>query len=189
MESDLPSQARADADAKAMEAMQRRVRVYFKDSDSGDWAAEERSIFRTPTPAGQASQALAELMAGPRSAGHRACVPQRLRLRHVLLAPDGTAFVDLSLKFLNAGDLAGSERELEAVASIVRTLSDNFPEIRSVRFLVEGREAETLAGHVSLAFPWRNSHEPPAGGEIAEGEESGAEESSGESHDGGGEVS
>jgi hypothetical protein len=34
---------------------------------------------------------------------------------------------------------------------MVNTLSQNFEEIRQVRFLVDGREVQTLAGHIELS--------------------------------------
>ena len=44
-----------------------------------------------------------------------------------------------------------SWEELLALYAMVNTLSQNFEEIRQVRFLVDGREAQTLAGHIELS--------------------------------------
>jgi hypothetical protein len=41
--------------------------------------------------------------------------------------------------------------ELIALYAMVNTLSQNFEEIRQIRFLVEGREVQTLAGHIELS--------------------------------------
>ncbi len=72
-----------------------------------------------------------------------------LRMRSFFLDNAGTAFVDVTA--------AGQEirasvwDELLAVYAVVDTLSQNFEEIRQVRFLVDGREAQTLAGHIDLS--------------------------------------
>ena len=39
------------------------------------------------------------------------------------------------------------------VYSVVNSLTLNFPEIKGVQFLVEGKEIETIAGHLSLRQP------------------------------------
>jgi germination protein M len=48
----------------------------------------------------------------------------------------------------------GSETEALAIASIVNTLT-KFPEIYQVKILIEGKETESLAGHVDLTKPFR----------------------------------
>ena len=56
--------------------------------------------------------------------------------------PHGTAYVDLGRG--RPGGIRGVGRdELLAVYAVVNTLTQNFEEIRQVRFLIEGREAQT----------------------------------------------
>jgi hypothetical protein len=76
--------------------------------------------------------------------------PRDSVVRAAFLLPDGTAFVDLGGPTLTNGWGTGSHEELMAVYSIVSTVTNNFPEAKRVRILVNGEPAETLAGHVSL---------------------------------------
>ena len=57
---------------------------------------------------------------------------------------DGIATVDLNIKSLNVG----GEGEAMAIAQIVWTLTENDKTIKGVKFLVNGKPAESLAGHV-----------------------------------------
>jgi spore germination protein GerM len=65
---------------------------------------------------------------------------------------DGTAVVNLNLQATRLN--VGSRGEALAVASIVNTLT-KFPDIYRVKFLVEGKEVESLAGHVDLTGVFR----------------------------------
>ncbi len=96
----------------------------------------------------EAREAIAAVLSADR--GGQAPVLKELRLRAFFLDPAGTAFVDLS----PGGQKevrASVWEELLAVYAVVNTLTQNFPEIRQVRFLLDGREAQTLAGHVDLS--------------------------------------
>jgi hypothetical protein len=46
---------------------------------------------------------------------------------------------------------ASVEGELLAVYALVNSLTQSIPEVRQVRFLLDGREAQTLAGHIDLS--------------------------------------
>ena len=61
------------------------------------------------------------------------------------------AIVDFDKSILK-GFVGGSTGEEFLIGSIVDTLT-NFPEITSVKFLVDGQEIETLSGHMDLSMP------------------------------------
>jgi hypothetical protein len=67
----------------------------------------------------------------------------------VYLLQDATAVVDLNGAFADQ-HRSGIEVEQLTMFSLVETLATNMPEVRRVRFLVDGKERETLAGHASL---------------------------------------
>lgn len=79
----------------------------------------------------------------------RTAVLSELKLRTFFLDASGTAFVDVTAGGQEVK--ASAWDELLAVYAVVNTLSQNFEEIKQVRFLVDGREAQTLAGHVDLS--------------------------------------
>ena len=112
-------------------------------------------IFRQPELQLEARAAAAAVLASERAG--EAVILRDLELRALYLDPAGTVYLDLAAR--NRKDLQGSAwDELLTVYALVNTMTQNFAEIRQVRFLVDGREAQTLAGHVDLsrAFVRRN---------------------------------
>lgn len=60
---------------------------------------------------------------------------------------DGVATVDLTLGRISLG----AEAEQRAIDQIVWTLTQNNPEVNSVKFTIDGAVSESLAGHVDFA--------------------------------------
>lgn len=82
----------------------------------------------------------------------RSPFPEGTRLRALYLADDGHLFVDLSEE-VSSGHSGGSLDELFTVYTLVNALTTSVPEVTAVQILVDGREADTLAGHVDLRQP------------------------------------
>lgn len=79
-------------------------------------------------------------------------VPGGTTLRALFIGQRGEAFVDLG------GDVrtkhpGGALYELFTIYSIVNALTVNLPAITRVQILIDGKEADTLAGHVDLRHP------------------------------------
>jgi len=100
-------------------------------------------------PVQRATQLLDELITGAPTAPQRT-VPQDATLLAFYLLPDGTAIADFS-DSLGSGIPSGIESEQLAVDSIVQTLHAGLPQIRQVKILLHGQEADTLAGHLDLS--------------------------------------
>jgi len=79
-------------------------------------------------------------------------IPADTKLREVFVTERGDAFVDLSGD-VTAKHTGGSLDEILAVYSIVDALTVNLPAITRVQILVNGKEVDTLAGHVDLRHP------------------------------------
>ncbi len=47
----------------------------------------------------------------------------------------------------------GSSGEIHTIYSLVNTIALNFPRIKEVQLLIEGRRRKTLAGHVEIDYP------------------------------------
>ncbi len=105
------------------------------------------AIKRQPEAQAQAREALAALFTGPGAA--QDSIFREVRLRELFLDASGTAYADLS-SLQQSGVRAPAREELLAVYAIVDTLTQNFEEIKRVRILLEGKEAQTLAGHIDL---------------------------------------
>ncbi len=79
-------------------------------------------------------------------------VPTGTKLRAIFVTAQGEAFVDLSRE-IAANHTGGSTDELLTVYTIVHALTANLPAVRSVQILIDGKQIETLAGHVDLRRP------------------------------------
>jgi hypothetical protein len=75
------------------------------------------------------------------------------------VVPGTVAVVDLSTSFVDAHP-SGIEPETLTLLSIIGTLHANFPQISQVRFLVDGQQRDTLAGHADLTRVYLASDAP-----------------------------
>ena len=85
-------------------------------------------------------------------------IPAETKLRDVFVTERGDAFVDLSGDIV-ARHPGGSLAEIFTVYSIVNALTVNLPAVTRVQILVDGKEIDTLAGHVDLRHPLAKSLE------------------------------
>jgi spore germination protein GerM len=79
-------------------------------------------------------------------------IPDGTLLRAFYVTERGDAFVDLSSE-VSTKHRGGSFNELLTVYAIVNAVTANLPTIQRVQILIDGKEAETLAGHVDLRRP------------------------------------
>lgn len=119
------------------------------------WAASADRVAPTevelplsPDPVQRAKQVLRELIDDPPVAGQRTLPPDAAILGFYIL-PDGTAIADFS-EALASETPSGILSERLAVDSIARTLEGNIAGLRRLKILIQGQEAETLAGHLDL---------------------------------------
>jgi len=83
-------------------------------------------------------------------------IPPDTKLREVFVTERGDAFVDLSGEVASKHS-GGSLDEIFTVYTIVDALTVNLPAIARVQILVDGKEVDTLAGHVDLRHPLAKS--------------------------------
>lgn len=79
-------------------------------------------------------------------------VPAGTTLRALFIGQRGEAFVDLGGD-VRAKHPGGALYELFTVYALVNSLTVNLPAITRVQILIDGKEADTLAGHVDLRHP------------------------------------
>ena len=79
-------------------------------------------------------------------------VPPGTALRAVFISEGGEAFVDLSHDVVSSHS-GGTLGELLTVYTLVNALTENLPAITAVQVLVDGKEVETLSGHIDLRRP------------------------------------
>jgi spore germination protein GerM len=95
---------------------------------------------------------LIDAQLGPAPEGLTSAIPLKVTLRNVFVTENGDAYVDFSadLRLQHPG---GSLNEIFTVYTVVHALTANLPAIHAVQILIDGHEADTLAGHVDLRRP------------------------------------
>ena len=78
-------------------------------------------------------------------------IPAGTMLRAFYVSDKGDAFVDLS--GISTGHPGGSLTELLTVYAIVNAVTANLPAVQRVQILVDGKEVDTIAGHVDIRRP------------------------------------
>ncbi|NQW03952.1 MAG: GerMN domain-containing protein [Acidobacteria bacterium] len=91
-----------------------------------------------------------QLAAAP--GGRTSAIPAGTTLRALFLTSRGEAFVDVSRDIVTRHP-GGSLSESLTVYAIVNALTVNLPDITAVQLLVDGREVDTLVGHLDLRRP------------------------------------
>ena len=127
------------------------ARLYYMGSDGVSLQSVDSEVELGETPRDQARHLIEALLTTPQ-APLVSAIPAGTRLRSLYLTPAGIAYVDLSGE-VSAKHTGGVLQELLTVYSVVNTLTDNLPAVTSVQLLVDGRETDTLAGHVDLRQP------------------------------------
>jgi spore germination protein GerM len=130
--------------------------LFFVSDDGMSLVQVQREVPFGATPAEQARAIIEAQLAA--AAPQVSAIPADVKLRDVFITERGDAFVNLS------GDVTskhpgGSLNEIFTVYSIVNALTVNLPAVTRVQILVDGKEVDTLAGHVDLRHPLAKSLE------------------------------
>ncbi|MEI8354893.1 MAG: GerMN domain-containing protein [Deltaproteobacteria bacterium] len=127
------------------------ISLFFATNDGQGLARETREIDSCGSDLSVCVQnAIEELSNGP--IGDLAPTLPAVAIVNSVQVNGETAVIDINQAFAN-GLPGGSSSETTAVYSIVDTILFNFPRIKRVKFLLEGRTAETLKGHLDLRMP------------------------------------
>jgi Sporulation and spore germination len=128
------------------------VFLYFKETGRPYLKPEKRVLHHQSGGAALGKTIVKALIRGP-STGMTRTIPANTLVRSFFVTADGTAFVDLTGDIRN-GHPGGCRSERMTLFSIVNSLTLNVPEIKTVKFLINGLERETLAGHLDTTEPF-----------------------------------
>jgi hypothetical protein len=129
-----------------------KARLFYVSEDGTRLTGVDREVLYGDGPAAQA-QLIINAQLAPVVAPLVSAVPRGTTLRAVYLnTARGEAYVDLSREAVTA-HTGGSLDELLTIYTIVNALTSNLPAVTSVQVLVDGKEIDTLAGHVDLRRP------------------------------------
>ena len=107
---------------------------------------------------GEQARAIVEAQLAAAAPPQVSAIPAGVTLRDVFITERGDAFVDLSTE-ITTKHPGGSLDEIFTVYTIVNALTVNLTAIGRVQILVDGKEVDTLAGHVDLRHPLAKSLE------------------------------
>ena len=128
-----------------------KATLYFVSEDGLSLVATEREIpFAEPIVVQARRIVEAQLGAPPTPLA--AAIPQGTTLRTLFITERGDTFVDLSPQ-VTTNHPGGALNEIFTVYAIVDALTVNLPAITRVQILVNGKEVDTLAGHIDLRRP------------------------------------
>jgi len=125
--------------------------LYFADRDNYYLMSEQRVVSHSGDAVDYARSIVEALIKGPQTSLVRT-IATDTELRANYITPDGVCYVDLS-EAVGKDHPGGCNSELLTVYSVVNSLILNVPEIKRVKLLIDGKEVQTLAGHIDLVFP------------------------------------
>jgi spore germination protein GerM len=128
-----------------------KAHLYYVADDGAHLSSVERDVAYGEGTLAQAREIVSAQIA-PVAEPLVSAVPAGTTIRGLFLTGNGEAFVDLSREVASA-HTGGSLNELLTIYAIVNALTGNLPAVTSVQLLVDGKEVDTLVGHVDLRRP------------------------------------
>ncbi|MEO6223640.1 MAG: GerMN domain-containing protein [Vicinamibacterales bacterium] len=147
------TEASASGPSSANDARRISATLFYITPGGDALVPVEQDVPYAAAPADQARR-IVERQLAPAPAGQTSSIPAGTTLRALFLTSRGEAYVDLS-KEVVAGHPGGSLHEALTVYAIVNALTVNLPDISAVQVLVDGKEVDTLVGHLDLRHPLR----------------------------------
>jgi hypothetical protein len=125
--------------------------LYYASADATGLVPVRRDVPLAEGAVAQGREILAAQLQ-PAPEPYVSVVPTGTTLRAFYITSRGDAFVDLSRE-ASVNHPGGSFTELLTVYAIVNAVTANLPAVQRVQLLVDGKEVDTLAGHVDLRRP------------------------------------
>jgi sporulation and spore germination protein len=147
----------AASEAAAVVARKIHVTLFYVAENGSELVLSNAEVPFGETPVEQARR-IVEAQVQPPPEGTLSAIPAGTKVRAVYLSPRGEAYVDLSGD-VSRGHTGGSLSESLAVFAIVNAVTVNLPDIPAVQILIDGKETDTLAGHIDLRHPLKRALE------------------------------
>ena len=128
------------------------LRIYYP--AGGRLQMEERKVQRKTPQMTVAEAVISEFLKGPVNVSVSE-IPKDTKLIGLYRGDDGMLYVDLSDEFRRnfGGDAAA---EFLLLRGLYESLMSNVYDITDVKILIEGREIESLGGHLYLSYPLKD---------------------------------
>jgi spore germination protein GerM len=137
--------------AAAADVRKIRARLFYVDEQGTGLTGVEQEVVYGEGTVEQAKRIVEAQIAAPPQT-HVSAIPPDTKLRAVFFTKAGDIFVDLSGE-LRQNHPGGATNEILTVYALVSALTTNLPAVTGVQILVDGREIDSLAGHLDLRRP------------------------------------
>ena len=132
--------------------------LFYGSEDGQALVPVRRDVLLAGNVADQGREILTAALAEQPPEPYVAVIPAGTMLRAFYITDKGDAFIDLSAE-VASGHPGGSLNELLTVYALVNAVTANLPAVTRVQILVDGKEVDTLAGHVDLRRPLTRNDE------------------------------
>lgn len=133
-----------------------RAKLFFASEDGQQLVAVEREVPLAEGVVAQARAIVEAQISEPPPEPLAGTIPAGTTLRGLYLSDANEMFVDLD-RTIRDKHPGGSMNEIFTVYTIVNAITVNLPDVAHVQLLIDGREVDTLAGHVDLRHPLRKN--------------------------------
>ena len=154
VETDVPTTQTTPSPTPAVPRI--KANLFYASEDGQRLVAVEQEVPLAEGPVAQARAVVEAQLTAPAPANLAGTIPQGTTLRGLYLSTLNEAFVDLDATVRDKHP-GGSLNEMLTIFTIVNAVTTNLPDIQSVQILIDGREVDTLAGHVDLRRPLRKN--------------------------------
>ena len=138
-------------EAKQSIPERKSVVLYFSDEEGEYLLGEKREILKKGSMKEEAKEVVEELTRGSKKK-LIPTLPAQTKVLALDIDERGVARVSFN-GALTRYHPGGSSAEIMTVYSVVNSLVLNFPEIKQVQILIEGKEIDSITGHLSLSKP------------------------------------
>jgi hypothetical protein len=128
------------------------VTLFFSDANERFLVPEKRFIPKEKEPQDQAREIIGALLAGSKT-GLVNTLPEKAELKGVRLEGADLLVVNFQENLVEQHP-GGSAAEMATVYSLTNSLTANIPVVKKVKILVDGKERESLKGHIGLKQPF-----------------------------------
>ena len=129
-----------------------RAVLYFSDTNERFLVPEKRYIPKGKNNVEKVTELVKALLEGSKT-GLVDTFPKNVNLQSVKIEGGETVYVSFG-KNLVKYHPGGSTSEMATVYSLTNTLTANIPAVKKVKILIEGKEVESLRGHIDLRYPF-----------------------------------
>jgi spore germination protein GerM len=137
--------------APVAEARKIKARLFYVNEEGTALSGVEQDVIYGEGTVEQARRIIEAQLVTP-TPPLASAIPPGTKLRTVFVTSGGDAYIDLSAE-LQANHPGGTTNEILTVYSLVSALTSNLPAVSGVQILIDGKEVDTLAGHLDLRRP------------------------------------